>query len=211
VEHQYDVNSWIDKEGRFLCTADCPACFAEKSAKTPWMQTFSGLKVNPLDLKADDIWIEDIAHHLATMNRWCGALSEPISIAQHSVHVSLLCDGTGAELHGLLHDGSEAYLGDVVRWLKNSDAMAAYREAEDRAQRAIYRRFGLSEVQPLVVDEADRAMIGVEGSFGIMGWHAFPGFEMPTEETMRKSRFYGALPWWEAKLEFMKRFERLTR
>jgi hypothetical protein len=41
----------------------------------------------------------------------------------------------------LLHDASEAYLGDLSRHLKHSDALAGYRAYEDELQGVIDRKF----------------------------------------------------------------------
>src|SRR5678809_1437773 len=120
---------------------DCEACFWEERLRKPMLTTSTGRKVNPMALTPEDISIEDIAHHLSCINRWCGALREPISVAQHCVHVSWLLQGTGLELDGLLHDASEAYLGDVTKWVKRHPSMEFYREAEQRATKVINEKF----------------------------------------------------------------------
>src|SRR4051812_2148358 len=98
----------------------------------PLILTYTGKHVNPFDLKPDDICIEDIAHALALCNRFAGHTKRPMSVAQHSVYVSRLCPNY--RLAGLLHDASEAYLGDVTKWVKSTHEFEAYREAEDRIQ-----------------------------------------------------------------------------
>jgi hypothetical protein len=112
------------------------------------MTTFSGRSVDPLNLTPDDIAIEDIAHHLACINRFCGACKKPISVAQHSVYVARMCgaeDGGEHALQALLHDATEAYLGDVIRPLKTMELFNIYREAEDRAQAVIFEKFGCAQ------------------------------------------------------------------
>lgn len=133
----------------------------------PLIYTFTGRQVNPLDLQPDDICIEDIAHALALCNRFAGSTKKPISVAQHSVYVSrLMKDG----LRGLLHDASEAYLGDVTKWLKADDCMRGYRAAEYRAQMAIYAKFGVAGPDTEELDWADRVMVRWEGAQGILGF-----------------------------------------
>lgn len=107
--------------------------------------TASGRAVDPFAPRPSDLVIEDIAHALGALNRFNGHTSRPYSVAQHSVHVSwhLAADGPEAGLFGLLHDASEAYLGDVTTPLKLSPAMAEYRQAEARLQTFIYQHFGL--------------------------------------------------------------------
>lgn len=135
------------------------------------IRTFSGLYVNPLDLKPSDIRVEDIAHALACCNRFAGHLKRPISVAQHSVHVSKLCErfGLAVAYEALFHDASEAYLGDVTKWLKATAAMKGYRDAEERAQNVIYKALGLRKTvdqQHFRVTEADNLMVRFEGSRG---------------------------------------------
>src|SRR4051812_30250690 len=78
-----------------------------------WMQTFTGRQFWPVDPRADEIAIEDIARALAMTCRFGGHVRFHYSVAQHSFLVSLVCSPEHA-LWGLLHDASEAYLGDVV-------------------------------------------------------------------------------------------------
>lgn len=65
----------------------------------------------------DAVCIEDIAAHLARINRFNGATREPYSVAQHSVWVAGAIGFYGGDaatqLAGLLHDAPEAYLGDL--------------------------------------------------------------------------------------------------
>jgi hypothetical protein len=129
---------------------------------TPHITTYTHRRVNPLAVHPTDVDIIDIAHHLSLVNRFGGATSVPISVAQHSVYVSWLCEGTDWALQGLLHDASEAYLGDVTKWLKESPEMAAYREAEDRAQEAVFLRFGVFPALSPAVLQADRLMVRFE-------------------------------------------------
>lgn len=130
-----------------------------------YIRTFSGKTVNPLRLRSEDIDIESIAHSLSLINRFVGHTKHAISVAQHSVYVSSLCTNAH-RLQGLLHDGSEAYLGDVTKWLKHSPEMAAYRKAEARAQETIYKRFGCNRNTDTIVEQADRIMVRFEGMRG---------------------------------------------
>jgi hypothetical protein len=56
--------------------------------------------------------IEEIAWHLAHINRFTGAAAVPVSVAYHSVRVSYIVEPAYA-LAGLLHDAEEAYYGDI--------------------------------------------------------------------------------------------------
>jgi hypothetical protein len=81
-----------------------------------WTQTYSGRAVNLLRPQAADIAFEDVAHHLAYAHRFNGAIE--YTNAQHSILVaSIVWQVTKSEeatIHGLLHDGHEAPMGDVI-------------------------------------------------------------------------------------------------
>lgn len=119
-----------------------------------WMQTVSGKVVHLLAPRPESIDIDDIGHHLSMERRWGGATREFYSVAQHSVHVAALVSPAN-RLWALLHDASEAYLGDVTARFKASDAMAGYRAVESQLQRQIYHRFGLRGDEPAEIHEAD--------------------------------------------------------
>jgi 5'-deoxynucleotidase YfbR-like HD superfamily hydrolase len=117
------------------------------------MQTYSGRVVDLSRFSEEDIHIEDIAHALSQIVRFTGHITKPYTVAQHSVLVSRLCPEEHA-LWGLLHDASEAYLGDVSTPLKS--LLPEYREIEGRVQREIAGRFGLPWPMPASVKDADR-------------------------------------------------------
>lgn len=79
----------------------------------PVITTFTGRTVNPLALEVSDIDVRDIAHALACQNRFAGHTQLPVNTALHSYYVSMMCPSN--PLRGLLHDGAEAYLGDVTK------------------------------------------------------------------------------------------------
>lgn len=107
------------------------------------IRTFSGLYVDPLNMRAEDIRIEDIAHHLANECRYAGACPHHYSVAQHSVLVALMFEHPEMKLAGLLHDAAEAYLKDIPSPVKHDPSMAWYRDVEHALTRLIYDKFGL--------------------------------------------------------------------
>jgi hypothetical protein len=109
----------------------------------------SGIYFDLLDPQVFDVKPGDIAHHLSLLNRFVGGTPTAYSVGEHCLLVSNLCErGTGDRtlaLAGLLHDATEAYLGDVSGLLKKTDDLAGYREVEHRLSRVIEKRFGLAD------------------------------------------------------------------
>jgi hypothetical protein len=157
---------------------------------------------------SDVIAIEDIAHHLALLNRFGGATRLAYSVAQHSVLVSYRCDAPDA-LHGLLHDGSEAYLGDLITPMKQLGLMRAYRVIEAQLQAVIYGRFGLSLETPASVKLIDERLAVTEAQDlflpeSVPAW-ARHGDRLPLDRELIQ-------PWpaWCAEEQFLRRFKELT-
>lgn len=108
-----------------------------------WLQTHTGKTFFFGDMQPEDICIEDIAHALSNSCRFAGHCDHFYSIAQHCVHVADILEPFGriVQLAGLLHDGTEAYLGDVTRPLKQ--LLPAYKEMENRLEEIIEQKFGV--------------------------------------------------------------------
>lgn len=121
-----------------------------------WMQTHSGRAFYPLDPRPDEIYIDDIGHALSMLCRYNGHVSRFYSVAEHSYLLSRAVDPEHA-LWALLHDASEAYLGDMIRPLKN--AMARYRAVETQVMRAITDKYGLDALMPAQVKEYDTRIL----------------------------------------------------
>ncbi len=169
-----------------------------------FITTYTGKQINPLDPDPATLDIVDIAHHLSCLNRFCGALAAPYSVAEHSVRVSCLL-GSQDALAGLLHDASEAYLSDLSTPIKHSAGMGAYRDAEARLQAAIYERFGVGGFDREAVRRADEVMLHVEARDLFR--------DVPAWVDRRLA--LGAWPivrvhgWKAAKLDFLTRFKEL--
>lgn len=106
--------------------------------------------------------IEEIANSLSKICRFTGHVRQFYSVAEHSVYVSMLVPDELA-LAALLHDASEAYLGDVVSPLKA--LLPEYKAIERRVEMSIAAAFpqasGLWPLNPLI-KEADLRMLWIE-------------------------------------------------
>lgn len=112
----------------------------------------SNLAFWPLDPREEEILIEDIAHSLSMICRYCGHVSNFLSVAEHSINVSYHCSNP---LKGLLHDGSEAYLSDIPAPVKKQAQLAGYREVEHNIQSMIYNKFCGDAIEPEDLGWAD--------------------------------------------------------
>jgi hypothetical protein len=138
-----------------------------------FMQTYTGRKFWPMDPRADEVFIEDIAHSLAMQCRYAGHCHRFYSVAEHSVLMArhLRWEGVDVALWALLHDASEAYLVDIPRPVK--PYLGGYKEAEAKVMAVVAERFGLAADMPAVVHDADNRIIGDElANLTPMDWHA---------------------------------------
>lgn len=137
------------------------------STRSPFIETFTGVRFRPLAPRSADIRIEDIAHGLSNQCRYSGHVRHFYSVGEHSVRVSLLLAAWGhspmIQLWGLLHDGSEAYLVDLPSPLKRRREIGqGYRKAERRLMRAVCTRFALPVDEPPSVKLADQVLLSTE-------------------------------------------------
>jgi uncharacterized protein len=145
-------------------------------APGPYLQTVSGRWVNPFEPDPDQLDIGDIARALANLCRFGGHSRVFYSVAQHSVIVSELVEQRGGDADdafaALMHDATEAYLGDMPHPLKHRSALGeAFRAAEGDLERAIRARF---RIKPDVAEikRADRALLATERrTFSADSWH----------------------------------------
>lgn len=136
--------------------------------KSPVIQTQSGMFVNPLNLDANLIDINDIAHSLSNQCRFGGHTRQFYSVAEHSLAVSAMAEKATKDPKrrlavaraGLLHDASEAYLVDLPKPIKAQ--MPKYKEVEESAQMLIANVLGIEWPFPPEVHEADVKMLVTE-------------------------------------------------
>jgi hypothetical protein len=164
-----------------------------------WSLTYTGHHFYPYDPRVEDVEILDIAHHLARICRFGGAIESHYSVAQHSVLVSSLVRPADA-LCGLLHDATEAYLGDMIRPLKHG--MPHYQQVEEDVYQVIAKRFGIYDFIPLSVKRADMSVYVAEE-------RDLRGYDVHLDVPPYGRRIV-PLPFAEAKKLFLDRFVELT-
>src|SRR5215218_211560 len=145
-------------------------------APGPYLQTVSGRWVNPFDPDPAQIDAGDIARALANQCRFGGHSRVFYSVAQHSVLVSELVEAPGGGVQdafaALMHDATEAYLGDMPHPLKHRSPLgAAFKAAEDHLEQALRDRFGIKAEVP-EIKRADRALLATERrAFSAESWY----------------------------------------
>lgn len=127
-----------------------------------------------------EIDIRDIAWALSLINRFNGHSEWPYSVGQHSLVVSKIVHPRYA-LIALLHDATEAYLGDVSSPLKKE--LQRYKELEQMAWERIAAAFGLPMEIPDAVHRADKQALALERRILVphdrTRWEMLTGFGAP--------------------------------
>lgn len=164
-----------------------------------WINTYTGKKVYPLDLRVEDVDVRDIAHALALECRYANHTSVHYSVAQHAVELSYRVPAEVA-FDALHHDDDEAYLGDVPRPLKVLPQFEFWREAGRRCMGVIQTAFGLGP-EPVIVKKLDHAMCGIE-AHAYMNLHPDWTFQETPEGWAPMGL---AWSWQEAELRFLAR------
>ena len=172
-----------------------------------WMQVGSR-QFWPLDPRPEEIRVEDVARGLAMKCRYGGHVTKFYSVAEHSVYVSQNVPREFAR-QALLHDASEAYLGDMIRPLKTQPEFRAFRAVEDKLEALIYARFGvtLTDASCVAVKDADNRILIDERQVRRAlpaPWHGLDGlsplgiriagYAPAPAEAMFLSRFYALFP-----------------
>lgn len=106
-----------------------------------------------------DYPIETIAHALSHICRYGGHCNWFYSVAEHSVLVSKVVPPELA-LCGLLHDASEAFVGDMPSPLKA--LCQSYKTIENKVQKAIANKYDLPYPFPQEVHLADKQLYKAE-------------------------------------------------
>ena len=127
--------------------------------QNPYVSTFLGNRFFLTNPHIDDVAIEDIAHGLAYQCRFNGQTRHFYSVAQHSLIVAGLVPKR-FRLAALLHDAAEAYMGDMVKPLKQLFPMFSAIEAKVMA--AIGARYGIADFEDRAIKRADLVALAME-------------------------------------------------
>lgn len=110
-----------------------------------WMQTYTGKQFFPLSPRAEDIDPVDIAHSLSMQCRYNGHVDFFYSVAEHCILMSEWIEAEYSDIElalwALLHDATEAYVGDMVRPLKLS--LPIFSAIEDKVMVEVADKFAL--------------------------------------------------------------------
>lgn len=137
------------------------------------IQLFGGSGVDIINPRPRDFRIQDIAESLSKIARFTGHTRKHASVAQHSILVSYLLEGTGFEMEGLMHDAAEAVTGDISTPMKKAIVEMVYRLTGESdidpikaitvpIDIAIAKQFGLIYPRPAAVKDADLEAMTLE-------------------------------------------------
>jgi len=157
-----------------------------------FIETRKGNKVYVQDPQPDQFDIEDIAYALSNTCRFNGHSAGFLSVAEHSVLVAQRLPRE-LQLKGLLHDATEAYLGDIPSPIKQF--LPDYKVLETRFEEAISKKFELDEEGWDEVKQADIDALYTEAHYLIQSqgqeWSYFQG---PIKYSVRRDLRPACLP-----------------
>lgn len=144
----------------------------------PYITTYTGKYICPLNIQPEDIELEDIARGLSNTCRFGGQLEYFYSVAQHSV----LCYELSKQLNNdnsislacILHDAAESITGDQLAPIKGNMAISimpygkivSINEMEDKILNAINKKFNLNlDYHHPSVKYIDRVLLNSESYY----------------------------------------------
>ncbi len=177
-----------------------------------WFTLASGRRFRPFAPRVEDIHIEDIALSLSNLCRFSGHCHKFYSVAEHSVHCSEVVPEEFA-FAALMHDATEAYVGDVITPIKKY--LRDFESLEEEVWRTICDKFELEFELPSSVRWADLAVLKAEAR-DLLAPFGEPKFEQinvePPEGLHIWNSELGIEPWTPevARYRFLRRFYELT-
>ncbi|MGL4575068.1 MAG: hypothetical protein ACRCV9_09800, partial [Burkholderiaceae bacterium] len=112
--------------------------------------TRSGIAFNMLHSKSSMVCIEDVAWHLAHINRWGGACRRAMSVAEHALLVVYILERSGAILNPMclraaLHHDSEEYITNDMCTMSKRLVGDAWHNMARGIKGAVEQHFGISD------------------------------------------------------------------
>lgn len=128
------------------------------------IRTRSGRYLNLANPGPSEIVIGDISCGLARTCRFGGQVDRFYSVAEHSIFCAEQAAKDGLPLHAqlaaLMHDATEAYIGDIVKPLKVM--LPQYAEVEGMLDAVIREKFSITSEFDEQIKEIDRGMLIAE-------------------------------------------------
>lgn len=121
-----------------------------------------GSIINFSDIESSEIYKDDIVHRLSNIVRFNGGTNIPYTVMHHTVALYNLIkskhpENYVAQLYALMHDTTEAFMGDMVSPLKS--LFPGFSMLEDKLLKEIYRQLMIDMFYP---DEATIALVKEE-------------------------------------------------
>lgn len=191
-------------------TLESASCELAPGDRGHFMRTFTGQHFYPLAPRIEDMFLADVAHHLAMQVRFNGATKDFYSVAEHCVIGSFLVPTEDA-FEFLMHDAEETWLGDLIRPLKNHCILGfEYKRIAGPIDSLVRQKWGMLAGQPDTVRRVDQAMCAMEMQ------QIFRDPPQDTDFSVWKDIVGSAgVPlhfwsWREAEFQFLRRFYELT-
>lgn len=116
---------------------------------------WDGVNINNVPILS----VEAIAHALSNICRYGGHVRIHYSVAQHSVAIAAVADPMFFK-EAMLHDASEAYIGDIPAPMKHQ--IPEIKKFEEGIQRRIFEEYGLRWPIPNQIEYLDKAITQTE-------------------------------------------------
>ena len=127
-----------------------------------YQYTHSGRLFFPCDPRPEEVFIKDIARGVSGLHRFNGQTTSRMTVAEH-LYLASFEGPPATALERLMHDASEAYIGDVIRPLKVIPIFGdLYLKIERGIEQAIATRYSLHYPFPPDVRFADEVIAHVE-------------------------------------------------
>lgn len=128
--------------------------------------TKTGKEIDIENPKLEDIVAEDIIVGLSNLCRYNGHTKRFYSVAEHSIYCAEIARHLGLPsfhiLRALLHDASEAYVGDCIRPLKQN--LPLFSKYEDKFEEIIYRSFDIYSDDEEIEEDINKVIKAIDNT-----------------------------------------------